>query len=137
MDDIQRLDYSIPPPVGSARGGLARAWRFYKENHNPPGMWTGFSDRWPDDLEHCRPKFGVGLWKFPKLPKAPYKDWQRVAREAAWAHYDRRLALARRCGRAQREWEHWPRALCWTDDACTEIEVWLANGGPLPEALRA
>ncbi len=118
---IQRLDYSKPPPgytvrfedssgangdgpplwwygaphclasMGSEAEALAAAWAHYKAHNDPPGMWSGQARG-----EHPG---GYGYALMESSHEHPLEaDFERIddARAAAWAWYDRRLALTSR-----------------------------------------
>jgi len=164
---IARLDRTQPPPgytltpscgvwVADEGGALIRedesfdgeasaiaaAWTHYEREHDPPGLET-----W-EDPEYGWWFFGLGSdfeWYADlqaktgarQNPGAERKD----ARSAAWAWYWRRavvaVALERFCGPAKAADWPWPACLAWPDEQVAAVERWLAEGGELPEVLRA
>lgn len=108
---VTRLDYSKPPPmyrideqdsewdwscgdpvnpddgnasfITSEAEALAAAWSHYKGEHDPPGMVVHHVSWWPAALSSQGPLGGD-------------TTSHAFARAAAWAWYDRRLALADR-----------------------------------------
>lgn len=142
MSDVQRLDYSKPPPgyrveadslgIWGWEGGggcfdsvvgegdaRASAWTHYKAHNDPPGLdvnaW-GFGRRGTD-----------AAWWRPLFSDAALAS----SRAAAWAWYDRRLALAEqlssklgnRLGRCD-GLVLWPVILTWSDEQAAEVERW-------------
>lgn len=114
MSDVQRLDYSKPPPgyrvevdslgIWGWEGGggcfdsvvgegdaRASAWTHYKARNNPPGMTvigeggTAMANR----PRPCR-------WRIHILgaPSRYYRETRSLACTEAWGLHDRRLALA-------------------------------------------
>lgn len=152
---VERLDDSKPPPgysvdeqndgwwwwVGDPEDGntvplgieleaLADAWAHYKARHDPPGMviahiWGG-GFAWG-------PRVDSNEVAFDEHGATADDD---AARAAAWAWYDRRLALAGRLGDLDGV-TNWPAALNWSDEQVAEVERWLVDLGDLPEVLRA
>lgn len=162
MSDVQRLDYSKPPPgyrveadslgIWGWEGGgdcfdsvvgegdaRASAWAHYKASNDPPGMWSGQARG-----EHPG---GYGYALMESSHEHPLEaDFERIdeARAAAWAWYDRRLALAERLssGLGDRLGRCdglvlWPVILTWSDEQAAEVERWLVDStAELPEVLR-
>lgn len=158
MADIARLDFSKPPPLFDPQilpqnlrltietagawgpNAIAAAWALTKERSNPPGMetreWPGPDKAW--------------IWSVLARPECRgVSGSQSAARAAAWAWYERRLALAERLAgfgdfEAARTgscpW--WPASLFWSDEQVSTVERWMADlaggHGPaeLPEVLR-
>lgn len=177
---LARLDFSKPPPGWTGpdenphrgcwhvtapdveqyftacrdtpQAALEHAWAHYKARHDPPGMATAND-----------PMFG---WCF--VIERRYYTWPREgsrplyehheagpaeddARSAAWAWYERRLALADRlrvalppsfvasvaCGVLTAR-DRWPRCLTWSDEQVAAVERWLTDGSTeMPDVLRA
>lgn len=140
--DVQRLDYSKPPPgylvhdlnddgwwwrideledgcvspYATEAEAIVSAWGHYKNHSDPPGMvvvGTG-------DVSHG----AVGLLH-PFLSSTDAKEnaARRVAaRTSAWVWYDRRLTMAATCPCAP-----WPRCLAWSDHNCDQNDVWCSS----------
>jgi len=126
---------------------IAAAWAHYEREHDPPGLET-----W-EDPEYGWWFFGLGSdfeWYADlqaktgarQNPGAERKD----ARCAAWAWYWRRVVLADAldnlsirdfAGTRRSCLTRWPRCLAWSDEQVAEVEHWIAEGGELPEVLRA
>ena len=123
MTDIQRIDYSKPPPgytvrfedssgangdgpplwwygaphylasMGSEAEALSAAWANHKAHNDPPGMWIErvrppeYAPRGTTSVWWTYYAGGGGLLCLFAKPD------EVVARAAAWAWYDRRLAL--------------------------------------------
>lgn len=119
---VEQLDYSKPPPGYRIawRTHGAREWVFAVDGRDALEQFASEVDAitaaWshakvaadPPGVMHCGPlalyvTFGPGLPKF-------------LSRAAAWAWYDRRLALAH-TGVA------WPLVLTWSDEACAAAEA--------------
>jgi len=163
--ELALIDFSAPPPgwVKDPIAGWAHepdakhrrrpidvAWSLYKSEHNPPGMWIGFS-RYMSDLENCRIRVGVSAcgqrWEmmpgfYGCFAKGPYKGWVQRARAWAWEYHDRRhlLALALRQSDvlAQRGMKSVPfhQLLCWHDEWLKEFDAWVQDPSlPAPAFL--
>jgi hypothetical protein len=130
-----RIDYRVPPPA---------TWDEVKQQHNPPGMWTGFTRRLRD-MSIADTRVGVGHYELSVSKVVKYdeseeegrnEEWRRVARADAWEHYDRRLAVANRldaCGLAPICTRPlWPRILTWPDHLVAHAEAYLDNDDPSP-----
>ncbi len=96
------------------------------------------------------------VWCFtPAVDVAPEWSWsveEAQARAAAWAWYDRRLAVTEKLDRARSDAEahrgvelrsrplpphHWPRCLTWPDVQVAEVDRWLVDSAAeMPEVLR-
>jgi len=134
--DIARLDYSTPPPA---------TWEDFKQQRDPPGMWVGFT-RCLTDLSTADTRVGIGHYelsishavKYDESAEPGFEEWRRVGRIDAWAHYDRRLAVADRldaleCGRQPIcKRPLWPRILTWPDHLVAYAEAHLVNDDPRP-----
>lgn len=125
---------------------LAHAWRDYKECHDPPGM-----EVWQTIARQG--SIAQTVWVFSVAGAADGIDWyteSKEARAAAWAWYERRLALTRRLEQTC-EAQHlqvplpllhanvayWPRIMTWTDEQVAEVERWLVDSTvEVPEVLR-
>ena len=173
--EVPQLDYSKPPPGFRISGppshsehtqaAIRDAWAYYKTDNDPPGfLVTG--DEAADDGSG-----GNAAWLLPErvlLAGDGYHGGYATtssARTAAWAWYDRRLALAAKldvalivdeepfkgriirtvvpAGEArhfdgeQRPYAAWPRILTWSYDQVAEVERWLADStAEIPEVLR-
>lgn len=143
MSDIARLDYSklptnyqLPSWVTAEDTDIAEvikhAWRHFKAHNEPPGLEVT--------------KDGLFGFEFHVVGGG-----RQSALSAAWAWYDRRLALADRLdGVDPRLIEHhpevstarlckgwWPCCLTWSDDQVAEVERWLIDStAEMPEVLR-
>lgn len=129
MNEVQRFDYSKPPPGwlegrglvahrpdefgnvaladldGDVRGGIGQTaigllWVDFKARHWPPGIAP---------------------------PLAIFAE--QLA--AAWSWHDRRHALAARLTLQ----DAWPRCLRWTDAECDQVDRWIAEGEETPECF--
>lgn len=163
--ELALVDFGAPPPgwVKDPIAGWAHepdtkhrrrpidvAWSLYKSEHNPPGMWIGFS-RYMSDLENCRIRVGVSAcgqrWEmmpgfYGCFAKGPYKGWVQRARAWAWEHHDRRhllaLALRKSDVLAQRGMKSVPfhQLLCWHDEWLKEFDAWVQDPSlPAPAFL--
>lgn len=115
---------------------IADAWIDCKASNDPPGMQV------------AGPAGNTTLWSWRLLSGAHEAVlWSRSeaeARAAAWAWYDRRLALHERlrCGLGDRlgrcdGLDFWPLILSWSDDQVAEVERWLVDStAEMPEVLR-
>lgn len=172
---IDRLDYSKPPTeylvhdlnddgwwwrIDEPEDGCtssyeteadcrAAAWAHYKAHNDPPGMSVV-----PRTLRQGSVEQQV--WCFtPAVDVAPEWSWsveEAQARAAAWAWYDRRLAVTEKLDRARSDAEahrgvelrsrplpphHWPRCLTWPDVQVAEVDRWLVDSAAeMPEVLR-
>jgi hypothetical protein len=126
---------------------LAHAWRDYKECHDPPGM-----EVWQTIARQG--SIAQTVWVYSVAGAADGIDWyteSKEARAAAWAWYERRLALACKLnmlapqGVTLRRGLHspdvvpcvWPVILTWTDEQTAEVEHWLVDStAEMPEVLR-
>ncbi len=158
---VKRLDRTRPPPgytltpscgvwVADERGELIRedesfddeasaiaaARAHYEVENDPPGLQTWNEAEGPPG----------GVWMIGVLGEsghfADYRS-QAEARADAWAHYWRRVAVSLDLdgenGPAE-SWPErcaWPLPLTWPDEQVSAVERWLAEGGELPEVLRA
>lgn len=106
---------------------LAAGWTHYKAQHDPPGMtvWDEEGDWLVQVLDHPAvesPGNQVGPGLFYRLGDG--------ARAAAWAWYDRRLALVKRLdetlvGKINAH-QHGDNVwLAWSDEDCTAVERYL------------
>lgn len=173
--DIPRLDYSAPPPLFDPQllpqnlrltietadvwgpNAIAAAWALTKERSDPPGMFVR-SDASSPMGDKRSTAWGWGplviingiqhalLFKVSDHATRPAEP---TARAAAWAWYERRLALAE-CLAGFGDFEAartgscpwWPVCLFWSDDQVSAVERWMADpagvDGPaeLPEVLR-
>lgn len=162
-ESVERLDFSQPPPgywttgearrraLGSGDASPAMvaaitgaAWAHYKARHDPPGFRVSLWESWS-------PAPAVSTfftWEF----EAPGLVIKSDARAAAWAWYERRLALALRFDMGDevdahvnpalqdvveaQGWSTWPRILTWTDEQVAEVERWLVDStAEMPEVL--
>lgn len=175
--DVEKLDFSKPPPGyevavdgefsefagggetwgwtsedGKCHGSICESeeeaidegWEDFKAHSDPPGL----------EVYH-EPEGQLGVWMVRALDEAGhFADFrsETEARAAAWAWYERRLALVERLEGEGVQLDMWPAALVWTDEECGECEAWpgmralpddfpavlrrLADGGELPEVLR-
>lgn len=114
---------------------LAAAWSRHKGLHDPPGLEV----RWLGE----RARYGV-------FPQGRYEQHVAEARSpeealaAAWAWYDRRLALAGKLAvrgdfdaarTGSCPW--WPHILTWSDEEVAAVERWLVDStAEMPEVLR-
>ncbi len=162
---IDRLDYSKPPRfylerssdpqeeaalfadaayeacyLGMTRGeSLLAAWAHYKAHSDPPGLTEIFRCGGLIDGEVIRGwKFRFGIASDEVL--CPDRE---AARAAAWAWYDRRLALAAQLDHveapeeARSVDEGASHMLTWSDEQVSAVERWLANStAEMPEVLR-
>ena len=128
MNEVQRFDYSKPPPGyetvrldGEAMyrregcrllslDGPYGAWAYYKKDNDPPHLH-------PND----------GSERMAAAFSSPVAEW----RAAAWRWHDRRHALA---GRLTLQ-DAWPRCLRWTDAECDQVDRWIADGEETPECF--
>ncbi len=102
----------------------------------------------PPGMQVAGPAGNTTLWSWRLLSGAHEAVlWSRSeaeARAAAWAWYDRRLALHERlrCGLGDRlgrcdGLDFWPLILSWSDDQVAEVERWLVDSTVgMPEVLR-
>lgn len=152
--EVPQLDYSKPPPGFRISGppshsehtqaAIRDAWAYYKTDNDPPGfLVTG--DEAADDGSG-----GNAAWLLPErvlLAGDGYHGGYATtssARTAAWAWYDRRLALAERlrCALGDRlgrcdGLDFWPVILTWSDEQVAEVERWLVDStAEMPEVLR-
>lgn len=130
---VERLDFTGPPPgfkidtrgwtvVATGRRGwlgfhatgltpLTYAWSTYKAENDPPGMRSR----------------GAQVFVGARLV-ATQNGWTRAqARGAAWAWYERRLALVTRPDFGQvflegAQGPFWPRCLTWPDEQVASVE---------------
>lgn len=172
MTDIERLDYTKPPPgyvvryedcsmangdgpplwwygaphymasTSSEAEAVAAAWAHHKERHDPPGITVG--------RVHSPPTYAV-WWAYYTggggLLCLFHRFSEADARAAAWARYDRRLALCGRLAAAgvddvlfavTERTSLWPRCLTWSDDHVAAVERWLDDPTvEMPEVLRS
>lgn len=164
---VERLNRSKPPPghyldpehhdrVRQGHGkprSLAEAWERWESKRDPPGMLVT-----------------AGCWFAEGGPgHAPVDGGIGEVRKAAWAHYWRADALAKRlstgpfapltceCSKPPAAWggrgasvcrhtgeylrvlsiDFWPALRGAHGSQLDEIDRWLAEGGELPEVLRA
>ena len=128
MTPVPRLDYSKPPPGystwtykgatlyqapnGEQIGPRSAAWAHYKAHNNPPGMRS-------DSYGYGQDTVAQTWWVMHNLEADA-----DAARAAAWAWYDRRLALADRLVVQFHEDQRpaWPHCLTWPDDQVAEVE---------------
>ena len=128
MTPVPRLDYSKPPPGystwtykgatlyqapnGEQNGPRSAAWAHYKAHNNPPGMRS-------DSYGYGQDTVAQTWWVMHNLEADA-----DAARAAAWAWYDRRLALADRLVVQFHEDQRpaWPHCLTWPDDQVAEVE---------------
>lgn len=174
INDIERLDYSKPPPgytvdglwwshpvpprprhphhIGpddtrnvakvAAADGLAAAWAHYKNRNDPPGLCITVDPFTGDDEYWFAADPAPGVFA-ATMPGGPAEN-EAEARAAAWAWYDRRLALAERlrCALGDRlgrcdGLDFWPVILTWSDEQVAEVERWLVDStAEMPEVLR-
>lgn len=134
--DIERFDYSAPPPA---------TWEEFKQLRDPPGMWVGFNRRLTD-MATADTRVGVGHYELSVSQAVKYdesaehgtEEWRKVGRADAWAHYDRRLAVANRlddleCGlQPICKRPLWPRILTWPDHLVAYAESYLVNDDQRP-----
>ncbi len=137
MINILRLDYSKPPPGWDVAGPwpaglIVAAWKDYKREHDPPGMWTTRSSEVTE-------AYGDQTWEAgpAELLNGTGPTWigqygsRPEARAAAWAWYDRRdniadaLVIFTMPSSASVRSPFWPRCLTWTDEQVAEVERWL------------
>lgn len=127
----------------SRDNAIAAAWAHFEAANDPPGM-----------VVYDDPFSGGDVWWWGDEDRA-YSDEpcdsDDQARAAVWAWYWRRVAVADKVEfgdpdgdpddfpRAQDDGVGpiWPRCLAWPDEQVAEVERWLAEGGELPEVLRA
>ena len=113
---VERLDYIKPPPgftvfasdnspVAKFYDPLKEAWASYRARHDPPGIDVARA--------HGHP---IPWWAYRERLCLLGRDSEAEARAAAWAWYDRRLALAH-TGVA------WPLVLTWSDEVCAAAEA--------------
>lgn len=129
--EVERLDYSRFPPGYSGETTIADAWAEWKSEHDPPGI-TLFchGPTWSWQLDSADEAF-EGTY--------PSAD---EARAAAWAWYDRRLAVVRALDAMSKggySRANWPRCLTWSRVQVDEVERWLTDPEPfalLPIVLR-
>lgn len=171
-EGIERLDFSKPPPgytvawlthsspewvfrvderddfnqYDSEDKARSAAWAHYKARHDPPGMWTLY---WENE-DRVAQGYAWGYRSEAAFGTEPTQD---AARAAAWAWYERRLALADllesedidrrltehhpeiRTARLCRGW--WPVVLIWSDEQVAAVERWLIDStAEMPEVLR-
>lgn len=163
---VPRLDYSKPPsrysePVligeewhvvgpfwaenfGTEALATKAAWTHYKAKHDPPGTST------VDDA-----MFGwcfvieTRHYSWPRECSRPLREHHEAgpsgasARAAAWAWYDRRLALANILDDDGAAYlldgcpEVWPRILAWSNEQVSKVERSLQNAdAKMPEVMR-
>lgn len=125
---LDLLDFSGPPPSDTS-------WPSYKSNHNPPGMWCGFSRTSSPEDSTCSFRVGVSAcgarWELnPSDSHVPYKGWLAKARAWAWTWHDRRHALAKSlltCPGFEADGRSvmFHRILCWHDEWVVEAEDWV------------
>lgn len=133
--EIHRFDYNKPPPgyLDDWLGMVvnARRWAQHKAHNDPPGLTTRRGPHGAGFIigERNSPIYGA-------------HDSDEAARAAAWAWYDRRLALFALSDAAEglrgtaTASTAWPRCLTWSDAQVTEVERWLVDSTTdLPEVL--
>lgn len=126
--------------LGMTRGeSLLAAWSHYKAHNDPPGLTEIFRCGGLADGQVFRGwKFRFGI-----ASDEVFRPDRQAARAAAWAWYDRRLALA---GRAERERDGiylvtnaeplWTRCLAWSDRDADAVGAWLDDSvGVAPPVL--
>lgn len=154
------LDYSSAPPgwvqdpnrewayeADTGPGSKCRrrpidvAWSHYKAEHNPPGMWCGFS-RGAHEMETCSLRAGVSAcgarWELMPDLRVPFKGYLAKCRAWAWAWHDRRHGLARRMMQDVdvNDVVQFHLILCWHDEWVAAVDAWLVEkSAPPPEAL--
>jgi len=122
---------------------IAAAWAHYEREHDPPGLVVWLDALAGDD---------VWWWGDENRNYGPEEREEADARAAAWAWYWRRVAVSLETEREEQvkvgeawvdrrlllaDHEIWPRCLAWPDEQVAAVERWLAEGGELPEVLRA
>ncbi len=159
MTPAPRLDYSKTPPGystwtykgatlyqapnGEQIGPRSAAWAHYKTSNDPPGL---------DVMDDALVGWGFQVLRMRTWPTPgtrPVREFhiidggQQPARTAAWAWYDRRLALFALSDAAEglrgtaTASTAWPRCLTWSDDQVSEVERWLVDStAEIPEVLR-
>ena len=110
---------------------LARAWAQYKREHDPPGMrtrpWGG------GGWAVC---YRLGVEQVPGPRSVIVQDdgsmWasETDARAAAWAWYDRRLAIAAGFDALGSDPWPWPECLSWSDKQASTAELHLGSALP-------
>lgn len=165
MQDIERLDFSKPPPgymgpdentmrccwhmsapaddyfsacQDTPQEALVHAWAHYQERHDPPRFLVS------DDGE------GHAAWLLPDglttndVEYNPGYATEAEARAAAWAHYKARLTLAERVESlllapgvaAEVVAESWPCCLTWSNEQAAAVERWLVDStAEMPEVF--
>ncbi len=162
--DIQRLDYSKPPPGYTVEADSIGIWGWTGGGHHCDAFGLGhedaaIADAWKHHRRHNDPQgLAVNAWGFGA-----------AARAAAWTWYDQRRALSVRvdsllecevCGNREPQtgcdaqpgaqpWciecdremvgfdDMWPDCLAWSDDQVAEVERWLVDSNAeTPEVLR-
>lgn len=122
------------------RGGetadvLAAAWVHYKAHNDPPGMCVFV---WPREKAGDPPTaWCVALHGQPHFtaftePEADAcrPDVETQVRAAAWAWYDRRLAIAAGFDALGSDPWPWPECLSWSDKQASTAELHLGSALP-------
>jgi len=145
VSDIARLDYSelpanyqLPSWVTAEDTNIAEvikhAWRHFKAHNDPPGLEVKQDALFGWGFQMLR----MRTW--PTQGTRPVREFHVIdggrqsALSAAWAWYDRRLALPE-CDLGPSG--VWPRILTWSDEQVAAVERWLVDSTvEMPEVLR-
>ena len=122
---------------------ISDAWAHYKRHNDPPGLTVA----WEPADEHRDPD-GAGDWEVTLISPTGTTTvvwWRSVeakgavveigtvsvaARAAAWAWYDRRLAIAAGFDALGSDPWPWPECLSWSDKQASTAELHLGSALP-------
>ncbi len=142
MSNIERLDFSKPPPgysidcdaelwfieddyhleCGTSETwdkAVVASWAHYKLRHDPPGMWSGYCAVLPL-CDQFRPRMGVSIPGVAHLElyvngerPGTCEEAKAMGRAAAWDHYVDAVEVAELLDGENGPAETWPQRCAW------------------------